>query len=77
VLAQALTQPFVVEGSDRSPGSVGGLQSADVGGGAEQEAEVEVLVGGLVLGGVASMGWMSMWGFFCRTDKPGPSNAPD
>ncbi|WP_329145125.1 hypothetical protein [Streptomyces niveus] len=55
-----------MEGADRSPGSVGdffGLEIADGGGGAEEEAEVEVLVSGLTLGGVGVDGvttWCGM-----------------
>ncbi|WTR58327.1 hypothetical protein OG737_29735 [Streptomyces sp. NBC_00122] len=46
------------------PGGAGhifGLEFTDVRGGAEEKAEIEVLVGRLLLVGSASMGWPSMW----------------
>lgn len=54
-MCNPLAQLVVREAIHREPHGVGdlfGLQFADVGGGTEQEPEVEVLVVGLVLGGI-------------------------
>ncbi|UQA92336.1 hypothetical protein [Streptomyces halobius] len=58
-LGDVLPQGRVADGVDLAPGGVGdlfGLEFSDVGGGVEGKAEIEVLVGGLVLGGVGVNG---------------------
>lgn len=65
-MQHAVPQNFIGDGVRIAPGRSGdllGLQLDDIGGRAEEEAEVEVLVSGLTLGGVGVDGvttWCGM-----------------